>query len=239
MSDDTATSRKPIFLLADSQLLLMPEASSGIHSAIQRQIGVREAKVTRAAYIGASNRDDPAFFQMFVAAMDRIDTHDSRMIPSEPSPEDRRFLDDAELVLLAGGDVGHGWGVLQENGVAEAVATKYMEGAVLIGVSAGAVQLGIGAHTESVEEGFTEMLKLVPHFIDAHDEANDWQRLHQTVGSDRGFANGLGLPAGGGLIYHPDGTLEPVRYPVGELSPSGDRVTSTMLFPPEAEESAT
>jgi hypothetical protein len=33
-----------------------------------------------------------------------------------------------------------------------------------------------------------------------------------------GSKRGIGLPTGGGAIYHPDHTLEPLRHPLVELS---------------------
>src|SRR5690348_16980479 len=39
------------------------------------------------------------------------------MIVSQPSPEDRQFLELADIILLAGGSVEKGWHVFEENGL--------------------------------------------------------------------------------------------------------------------------
>src|SRR5690349_4947937 len=104
---------KPILLLADSQLLFWREESGEPFLARARALLEADGPVRpyKAAYLGASNGDAPEFYQLFVAAMEEIGIRDCRLIPSNPTPEDRSFLHQADLVLLAGGDVERGWDV--------------------------------------------------------------------------------------------------------------------------------
>src|SRR5262245_35623298 len=93
--------RKPLFLLADSQPLF--HAGSGtLLPALQESLQVSERNITKAAYIGASNGDDSEFFELFVAAMEGINLHESRMIRAGFGSEDRAFLESADLLVLAG-----------------------------------------------------------------------------------------------------------------------------------------
>jgi hypothetical protein len=46
---------------------------------------------------------------------------------------------------------------------------------------------------------------------------------------------GLGIPSGGGLVYHPDGVVEPVRLPVHELVLEEGTVHHSLLVPGEEE----
>jgi hypothetical protein len=57
-----AEERKPLFLLADSQLLFGNTAGNTVLQSLQASLRVTERNVTRAAYIGASNGDAPEFF---------------------------------------------------------------------------------------------------------------------------------------------------------------------------------
>jgi hypothetical protein len=82
---------------------------------------------------------------------------------------------------------------------------KYASGAFLIGVSAGAVLLGI------------QGLGLVPFLVGAHEEQTDWAALSALVRGHAGAFAGLGVPLGGGVFVQPDLTLEPVRRPACEL----------------------
>ena len=135
--------RKPLFLLSDSQSLFRV-GSGSLLPGLQECLGVSERSVTKAAYIGVSNGDAPEFFELFVGAMDGINLHDSRMIRSGFDSEDRAFLEGADLVVLAGGDVDDGLEIMKRTGMDSALIRKYYEGAVILGVSAGAMQLGLG-----------------------------------------------------------------------------------------------
>src|SRR5215470_13169733 len=135
---------KPIVLLADSQLLFWNAPDGPFLDRVRRMlIEERPDQALRAAYIGASNGDDPAFYDLFVAAMSGIDVHDCHMIPSAPSDDDLAHLAQADIILLSGGDIAQGWEIFRDTGLTTRLIERYYQGAVLIGVSAGAVQLGL------------------------------------------------------------------------------------------------
>lgn len=223
---------KPIFLLADSQLLFWREENG--EPFLARAHALLEAdepgKVYKAAYLGASNGDAPEFYQLFVAAMQEIGIWNCRLIPSAPTPEDRSFLHQADLILLAGGDVELGWDVFELTGLREAVAQRYYGGSLLVGVSAGAVQLGLKGWNE--DEKIFDTFRLVPFVIDVHDEPS-WHRLSQIVPRAGEHARGFGIPTGGGALYHPDHSVEPVRHPLVEMSQEDDGVRQSLLLPGE------
>lgn len=59
--------------------------------------------------------------------------------------------------------------------------------------------------------------QVIPFCIAAHEKKSEWAQLKTLVKDKKGFARGLGIPAGGGLIYYPDLSLEAVKQPVQEL----------------------
>src|SRR5687768_2655870 len=95
------------------------------------------------------------------------------MIPSIVSEADLLFFNDADIILLAGGDVELGWRVFLKNGLNNHLVRRYFEGASLIGVSAGAVQLGLCGL--AADGSPIETSKLVPFIIGAHEESNNWK----------------------------------------------------------------
>src|SRR5690349_25057971 len=109
----------PIFLFADSQLLFWREDGRLL---IER---VRTGDRLKAAYVGASNGDDPDFYAIFVAAMEGVGVSDCRMIPSAVSEADLAFLNDADIILLAGGDVEVGWQTFLTNGLDRHIVRRY------------------------------------------------------------------------------------------------------------------
>ena len=72
---------------------------------------------------------------------------------------------------------------------------------------------------------------LVPFIFDAHDEKQQWRSLVSVIQLLAGAATGLGIPTGGGLIYHPDGSLECLRVPAHEFSFERDKVLTALLYP--------
>jgi cyanophycinase-like exopeptidase len=223
--------RRPIYLFADSQPLFWRDGGNLFLDSVRRLV-TRDSPA--AAYIGASNGDAPEYYSIFEAAMAGAGVRDCRMISSSFPPEARQFLNEADFILLAGGNVGRGWDVFVETGMKEFVVRRYDEGAVLLGVSAGAAQLGLYGlpeREESPPPGLLATFGLVPLVIDAHDEGRKWGRLRSAIKLLDGSAKGVGIPSGGGLIYHPDRRVEAIRHPLQELSAEGGEVVDALLLP--------
>ncbi|MGE5323898.1 MAG: Type 1 glutamine amidotransferase-like domain-containing protein, partial [Actinomycetota bacterium] len=170
---------------------------------------------------------------LFRAAMEMAGVCHCHMAPSQLAEEDRAFLDEASLILLGGGDPEHGWRVFGQNGLKDLLLKKRYDGAVLAGVSAGAVQLGRGALSNAAQPAVVEMFGFAPFYVAAHDEEQDWWDLRALVNMSPSDARGIGIPFGGGAIYFPDGTLEPVHKPLLELAKEDDQLKERLLLPQE------
>jgi|SRR6185437_3591770 len=232
---DSASQFKPLYLFADSQLLFWRRNGRLLLETLVSGTG---DSAPSAAYIGASNGDRPEFYEIFTAAMEAAGIGSQRMIAASFDSEDRAFLERAQIIVLAGGDVGLGWNTFKETGMKDVILARYAQGAVLAGVSAGAVQLGRHAIIQTQDSSATELVdvfNLVSAVIDVHDEGSDWARLSGTVHLLEGAAVGLGIPSGGGIIVHPDTTIEALRRPAHEYRFDGTRVTHSLLCPAEDE----
>jgi hypothetical protein len=239
MSGEIMSTLKPIFLLADSQLLFWRDEEGNRFLDRARALIDAEAagRAPKAAYLGASNGDLPEFYDLFVGAMAEIGIHagDCRHIPSQPAPEDLEFLAAADLILLAGGDVQRGWRVFEAAGLKDKIVERYYAGAILIGISAGAVQLGLKGWSD---DAVFDTFRLVPFVVDVHDEPS-WSGLLRAVPQAGELARGFGIPAGGGALYHPDYSLEPVRHTLTEVEATASGLRQALLFPGgEPEEAA-
>lgn len=227
---ETAPQLQPLYLLADSQLLFWKRQDRLLLEAAVGELA--RGTPLSAAYIGASNGDRPEFYGIFEAAVDAIGITDRRMIDSSFGPDDRAFVERAQLIVLAGGDVRLGWNTFEETGMKDVILGRYAQGAVLVGISAGAVQLGRYGIVETPESPATELLdvfKLVPLVIDTHDERAEWARLSRAIHMLDGAATGLGIPSGGGIIVHADTTIEPLRRPAHQFRLEGGRLEHTLL----------
>ncbi len=230
---DSASQFKPLYLFADSQLLFWKRNGRLL---LETALDGTGDTAPSAAYIGASNGDRREFYEIFVAAVEAAGIASQRMITASFDSEDRAFLERAQVIVLAGGDVGLGWNTFNKTGMKDVILARYAQGAVLAGVSAGAVQLGRHAIIQTPEPSATELVdvfNLVAAVIDAHDEENEWTRLSGTVHLLEGAAVGLGIPFGGGIVVHPDTTLEALRRPAHEFRFDGTRVTHSLLCPLE------
>ncbi len=228
------TAIKPIFLLADSRLLFWRDEEG--RRFLDRARALIDAdepgRPLKAAYLGASNGDVPEFYDLFLAAMAEIGIRDCRHVPARPSPDDLAFLDEADLILLAGGDTRRGWTAFEESGVKDKLAERYYAGALLIGISAGALQLGLKGWDE---DGLFDTLRLVPFVVDVHGEP-DWPDLHRVLPRAGEHARGFGIPSGGGAIYHPDYSVEPVCYPLTEVEITESGPRQALLMPGQSAE---
>ena len=221
---------RPIYLFADSQLLFWRNQGVLFLNSLRQFLPHDSVK---AAYIGASNGDAPEFYHIFEAAMEGIGIHNCRMIRSSFPADDEAYLNEADIILLAGGDVAAGWKSFGETGIRGLIIRRYYEGAILLGISAGAIQLGLCwlIDEEQPTEELLDTFKLIPFVIDAHDEKRKWAKLKSTIRRLDGVAKGIGIPAGGGLIYYQDQSMEAVRHALSEFSIQDGEIREALLMP--------
>jgi cyanophycinase-like exopeptidase len=225
---------QPLYLLADSQLLFWHGPSGPFLSGILK---ASDISAPRIAYIGASNGDSAEAHSIFAAAVAELPAATAHHVRASYSAEDREFLETANVVVLAGGDVEVGWNAFTQTGMREQIRKLHLEGgAVIIGVSAGAVQCGTHAalSAEPSTNKLVETFGFVPYIIDVHDEKAHWSRLSSTIYLLEGGAAGLGIPSGGGLVVHPDGTVEPIRKSVDYYRFSEGKLQHGVAAPAQA-----
>ncbi len=222
----------PLYLLADSQLLFWKRRDKLLLEDVRENLSDATAA---AVYIGASNGDNREFYSIFEAAMDAAGFADRSMINSAFNADDQGRLKRAQLIVLAGGDPELGWNTFEKTGMKEQILARHAQGAVLVGVSAGAVQLGRHAILDKGESSAQELINvfnLVPVIVDVHDERGEWARLAGAVRMLEGTVTGIGIPSGGGIVFQADGTAEALRHAVHEFSCHGEQIAHSLLLPP-------
>ena len=220
---DSEQALQPFYLFADSQLLFNAPQGRPLLSAL---FDGHKASHTQAAYIGVSNGDQSVFYEMFVSAMQLLGISACRHVKEEFNGQDRDFLSRAQLILLAGGDTVTGMRKMQKNGMDKAVVDAYYSGAALVGISAGAIQLGLAF-------GERPMLQLIPLYLSAHEEERDWQSLEQQMRRSKTRMPGIGIPAGGGLCYYPDHSIRALNKPLIEITRQGEEELRRNVLLPE------
>ena len=188
----------------------------------------------KTAFIGASNGDKPEYYAIFQAAMKSAQISNIRRILASFSEEDHSFLTNADLIVLSGGSVKIGWQVFDTVGIRGIIIERHKKGAVLLGISAGAIQLGqVGwqqTHSETLK--IFPTFQLVPYIIGAHEEADEWRTLKDVLSQSGSSSAALGIPFGAGLICKEDGSIEPIHLPVIKFTKIGDGLQRVVLQPP-------
>ncbi len=225
LKEGGALGQKPILLLADSQNLFWQLKGRYFLS-----LFFEGDLPQSAAYIGASNDDRAEYFEIFKAAMDTAGIRQKFFIRKTFDSTDRQHLQEADLILLAGGDIQKGWHIIKKSGMAGIICDRFYHGAYLMGISAGAVQIGLVGF-DARGQTF-ETLKCLPLAVDVHQESDQWQRLKTVLQSlQNQYVQGIGLPKGSGIIYHPDHSIEAVRKPVSLFEQTDSGLKQHLLLP--------
>ena len=122
-----------------------------------------------------------------------------------------------------------GWRAFERNGFKDLVARRYREGATLLGVSAGAVQMGRGGLTDD-GSAFLPTFGFLPSYVGVHEQDADWPSLRRTLSRQPKPAQGIGIPAGGAATYSA-GQLRPIRKPLFEICLDGPIIRERILCP--------
>ncbi|HEX2853463.1 MAG TPA: Type 1 glutamine amidotransferase-like domain-containing protein [Opitutaceae bacterium] len=216
----------PIYALADSNLLFRRKKDGSVLlDDVVKYTGVQRPLV---AYVGASNGDRPEFYsQIFQSAIKQVEVGETHLIPAAPSTQEWAFFEKAAIIVLAGGSVEAGWQAFARNGLRELLPKRFLEGAILVGISAGAVQLGRGGWSEQNGE-LLSTFGLLPFYVGAHEEQEEWRSLRRVL-DHKSAARGIGLPTGTGIFYQA-GELKPIGRQVVEFTIADGHCLEAVLF---------
>eukprot|EP00003_Mantamonas_plastica_P022105 TRINITY_DN3704_c0_g1_i9.p1 TRINITY_DN3704_c0_g1~~TRINITY_DN3704_c0_g1_i9.p1 ORF type:complete len:369 (+),score=110.29 TRINITY_DN3704_c0_g1_i9:1993-3099(+) len=168
----------------------------------------------RVAYVGHADNDDEDVYEYFLDVCSEIGMSHCRMIPTECTEEDTEFVKTAHIIVLSHGLPELGLRSWKSNGLHTIFRERYRDGCVFVGVSAGAVSMGIKCWGAAEESTIFECLGLFPYYIDADQESDQYaylQRLLQHQKAGEKVCPGYGIPRGIGMISFPKGKIMAVR----------------------------
>ena len=190
-----------------------------VGSATRDWCAAHPGKPAVGCYLGASNGDLDEYYSMFELAAKRINLSPRHVKATSNSDADRRCVaEEAALILLAGGDPLVGLSAFKASALDASICLAHSRDAVLVGISAGAMQIGSHVYNPGDEGVPQRALGLVPLFIGAHEEEEDWKSsraalsavLRANAPADDVEFLGLGLPYQSGVTVHEDGSLTPI-----------------------------
>jgi hypothetical protein len=199
----------------------------------------------RVAWIGAANGDSRTWFERaakVLRAKYDADVQLARTVGDFDAAETQRIVESAQMIYLAGGDVGLLAERMRALGLDEIIRRRHAEGTLVVGVSAGAIGLtrywvrfpddnddddNVG-HAASGPARFA-CVGAVALAIDCHDEESDWEELRALLDAwareePDARVEAYGIPAGGAIVIASDGRVTHVGPAPKRLTLDGGRI---------------
>eukprot|EP00966_Prymnesium_polylepis_P324788 7380801-Prymnesium_polylepis.1 len=192
---------------ADSSILM---GGSWWATVVGRAVSYTPPTSRTAVYLGAANGDLADFYEFAKFGFDRAGFSSSSLAcrhvattARTPTKSDLDFISSATLIILSGGDPQQ---LFELHGVDKSLRLAASRGAVHVGISAGAIQLGTHGYPvicagapECAAPGRYPTLAMMPFVFGAHEEDDNWQTVLATVEQARGVdpsygSTALGLP---------------------------------------------
>ncbi len=184
------------------------------------------------AWVGAANDDSLPWFDRAASVLRKRYGADMQMVHTAVADETHRLVDEAPLIYLPGGDVSLLSERLRALGLDERIRRRHAAGALVVGVSAGAIGL-TRFWVEFPEDGRPPYripcVGALDVAVDCHDEESDWEELRTLLDAWQREEPGAtveayGIPLGGALEVSPAGAVTHLGPAPKRLRLDGGRV---------------
>jgi cyanophycinase len=173
------------------------------------------------AWVGAANGDQRAWYERVAKVLRErygAEVEMARTVGEYDTGETRQLIEAAQMIYIGGGDVSMLAERVRALGVDEQIRRRHAEGAVVVGVSAGAI--GLTRYWVQFPEDNFELerptrfacIGALPLAVDCHDEQSDWEELRALLAAwereePGAVVDAYGIPLGGALEVAPTGTV--------------------------------
>ena len=175
------------------------------------------------AWVGAANGDQRAWYERVAKVLrDRYgaEVELARTVPTVEfdAAETRSLIEAATMIYIGGGDVGLLAERVRALGLDEQIRRRHREGALVVGVSAGAI--GLTRYWVQFPDDNFEIEKptrfscigALEVAVDCHDEESDWEELRALLEAwereePGATVDAYGIPMGGALEIAPGGAV--------------------------------
>jgi hypothetical protein len=174
--------------------------------------GAASGRPPAIAYVGAANGDDPRWFERAAEAWRGRHGAAVARVLADPAlrAQNEELLESADVIYLGSGDVPLLVRSLHAAGLTALIRRRQAQGALLFGVSAGAIALS--RFWLDFPAGEPQSPSLLPCIgvldaaIDCHDEGDDWSELYALLrlwgqAAPDAVVDAYGLPAGSALVF--------------------------------------
>jgi peptidase E len=217
----SVASPAPMFLLA-GRPKGMPRRNR-CDPLLRHVIESRGAPHPSVAYLGSASGDHREFFSMISGLLKDAGAGVVSLARTAGAKVDigktREILENADVILVSGGDVEEGMRVLGEKNLTPLLREHYEAGTVFAGLSAGSIMLSRqwvrwrDPDDDSTAEVFACM-GLAPVLCDTHGEDEYWEELLALLRVAGPGAVGHGIPSGSALCVTAQGQVSALGEPV-------------------------
>jgi len=167
------------------------------------------------AWVGAANDDSLPWFERAATVLRQRYGADMRRVMTSVEDDSQRLVDEAAVIYLPGGDVSLLSQRLRALGLDERIRHRHAAGALVVGVSAGAIGL-TRFWVEFPEDGRAPYripcVGALGLAVDCHDEESDWEELRALLEAWQreepgAVVDAYGIPLGGALEIAAAGTV--------------------------------
>jgi len=167
-------------------------------------------------YIGASNGDQPEYYEIAEAFFQRLGVNSSLHLRAG-TETDLADAGQASVIILAGGDVRRGWQYLNKSVIRNWMERHRKSDSVVLGISAGAVHLGRGLDEQGTLRPYLNWLQ---DGVAAHEKATGWPSRIAML--DQGCHRVLCIPHGEAVAIS-QSNYESLKGTATIATPGGDR----------------
>jgi hypothetical protein len=185
------------------------------------------------AWVGAANDDSLPWFDRAASVLRARYGADVRMVRTTVDGDDSlRLVDEAPVIYLPGGDVSRLSERVRALGLDEKIRRRHAAGALVVGVSAGAIGL-TRWWVEFPDDGRPPYripcVGAVDVAVDCHDEESDWEELRALLVAweqqePGAVVDAYGIPLGGAIEIAPSGTVTHLGRAPKRLRLDGGRI---------------
>lgn len=167
----------------------------------------------RVAWIGAAAGDSRPWFERVAKVLREryaADVEMARTVGDFDVAATRRLIEEAPMIYLGGGDVAELAARMHALGLAELIRRRRRDGALVVGVSAGAI--GLTRYWVEFPDDNPALSRptrfgcigAVDCAVDCHDEQSDWEELRALLGAwaveePDAVVDAYGIPMGGAI----------------------------------------
>lgn len=226
----------PLVALADSTPFFDAPGQDNPLPGLLAQLAVPLSHL-RVVYLGTANGDVKEYFELVEAAMHGLGLSSVRFIRTlrggleAPGLE---LLRTADVIVLSGGDPTAAMAVWEPTGIADVLrqrAAQVPRTSLIIGVSAGAMQMARWVWAEDDSAGSTQ---LVPGLgiatrlpaMGMHEEKAGWREARAVAAR---VGDAVGVPFGGIALLKDDGKIQALRRPLTVLTQDGMSSTAHVV----------